>query len=130
MHALTLVIKNIDERTLRELKAQAARRGLTLAQVFEEAASAWLSRNDQAAAVTETDADNEFYESNMAQLEAEHSGSYLVIASGRFIGAYESLETAGKAIKALSPRPAHAILTKAGADSQQVGEWLGGSLEQ
>lgn len=127
---MTLVIKNVDERTLRELKAEAARRGLTLAEVFEEAANVWLSRNEQALAMTETDVNNEFYESNLAQLEAEHQGSFLVIANGGLVGAFDDLEAAGEAIRSLRPRPTHALITKAGADSKELGEWLGGSLGQ
>jgi hypothetical protein len=123
------VIKKLDQRTLRELKAQAARRGLTLAQVFEQAVNLWLNRNESPA-TNETDRDNEFYESNKAQLEAEYRGRYVLITNGRFIGAYDSLEQAGEAIKALSPRPTHAILTKASEDIKEPGEWLGGSLGQ
>jgi hypothetical protein len=129
VNELTLVIKQIDQRTLRELKAQAARRGLTLAQVFEEAVNLWLNRNESPL-TTETDRDNEFYESSRAELEAEYRGRYILITSGRFIGVYDSLEQAGEAIKALSPRPTHAIITKAGEDVKEPGEWLGGSLEQ
>jgi hypothetical protein len=129
VNKLTLVIKQIDQRTLRELKAEAARKGLTLAQVFEEAVNLWLNRNDSPV-TTDTDRDNEFYESNRAQLEAEHRSKYILITNGLFIGAYDTLEQAGEALKALSPRPTHAILTKAGEDIEEIGEWLGGSLGQ
>lgn len=126
---LTLVIKNLDQRTLRELKAQAARRGLTLAQVLEEALSLWLDRIENAATETEADRNNDFYESRRVELESEYRGRYLLIANGRLVGAYASLDMAAQAIKSLTPRPVHAILTKAGEEVEERGEWLGGSLE-
>lgn len=78
---------------------------------------------------TEADRKNESYEANRAELEAEHKGKFLLITGGRLAGVYDSLDAAGNAIKALSPRPIHAILTKAGEDTRQFGEWLAGSFE-
>ena len=127
---MTLVIKKIDQRTLRNLKAEAARRGLTLAEVFQEAAHLWLSRGQQTSMLTETDRDNEFYESDEAELERQYKGRFVLIAGARLVGAFDNVEDAGKAIRSLSPRPTHAILTKIGQDERMVGEWLGGSLER
>jgi len=127
---LTLVIKKLNERTLRELKAEAARRGLTLAQVFEEAVNTWLNQNREAYAITETDRNNDFYESNIAELEAQHRGKYILVAHGRLVGVYENLDQAGEAINAITPKTAQAILTKVGEDVKEFGEWLGGSLER
>jgi hypothetical protein len=125
-----LVIKKIDQRTLRNLKAEAARRGLTLAEVFQEAAHLWLSRAQQTSMLTETDRDNEFYESDEAELLKQYKGKYVLIAGARLVGAFDSVEEAGEAIRSLSPRPRHAILTKIGQDERMAGEWLGGSLER
>jgi hypothetical protein len=127
---LTLIIKKIDQRTLRNLKADAARRGLTLAEVFQEAAHLWLSRGQETSMLTETDRDNEFYESEEAELEKRYKGRYVLIAGARLVGAFDDLEAAGKAIRSLSPRPVHAILTRIGQDERMVGEWLAGSLER
>ena len=127
---MTLVIKKIDQRTLRNLKAEAARRGLTLAEVFQEAAHLWLSRGQETSMLTETDRDNEFYESEEAELERQYKGRYVLIAGARLVGAFDDLEAAGKAIRFLSPRPVHVILTKMGQDERMVGEWLAGSLER
>jgi hypothetical protein len=127
---LTLVIKKIDQRTLRDLKAEAARQGLTLGEVFKEAANLWLTRRQETPVLTETDHNNEFYESNEAELERQYEGRYVLIAGGRLVGAYDDLHAAGEAMRALSPRPRHAILTKIGKDAREFGEWLGGSLER
>ena len=127
---MTLVIKKIDQRTLRNLKAEAARRGLTLAEVFQEAAHLWLSRGQETSMLTETDRDNEFYESEEAELERQYKGRYVLIAGAHLVGAFDDLEAAGKAIRSLSPRPVHAILTKIGQDERKEGEWLAGSLER
>jgi hypothetical protein len=127
---LTLVIKRIDQRTLRDLKAEAARRGLTLGEVFREAANLWLTRRQETPVLTEADHNNEFYESNEAELERQYKGRYVLIAGARLVGAYDSLHAAGEAMRALRPRPHHAILTKIGEDAREFGEWLGGSLER
>lgn len=127
---MTLVVKNLDKKTLRELKVQAARRGLTLSQVLEEALSVWLNRTQDGATGTERDRNNDFYESRRVELESEYKGKYLLIANGRLLGAYGSLDEAALAIKSLTPRPVHAILTKAGEELEEQGEWLGGSLER
>jgi plasmid stability protein len=127
---LTLVVKNLDKKTLRELKVQAARRGLTLSQVLEEALSVWLNRFQDAATGTEMDRNNDFYESKRLELESEYKGKYLLVANGGLLGAYGSLDEAAQAIKSLTPRPVHAILTKAGEELEEQGEWLGGSLER
>jgi hypothetical protein len=125
-----LVIKNVDQRTLRDLKAEAARQGLTLGEVFKEAANLWLARRHETPVLTETDNNNEFYESNEAELKRQYEGRYVLIASARLVGAYDDLHAAGDAMRALNPRPRHAILTKIGKDEREYGEWLGGSLER
>jgi hypothetical protein len=127
---LTLVIKKIDQRTLRDLKAEAARRGLTLGEVFKEAVNLWLTRRQETPVLTEADHNNEFYESNEAELEREYEGRYVLIAGARLVGAYDDLHAAGEAMRALNPRPRHAILTKIGKDTREFGEWMGGSLER
>lgn len=130
MNYLTLVIKKINQRTLRDLKAEAARRGLTLAEVFQEAANLWLSRREETLMQTETQHNNEFYESNEAELEREYKGKFVLIANGRLVGAYDHVHAAGMAIGSLKPRPAQAVLAKIAEDKRESGEWLGGSLER
>lgn len=126
---MTLVIKKVDQRTVRNLKAEAARRGLTLAEVFQEAANLWLIREKERPASTEADRNNEFYEANEAELQRQHEGEFVVIAAGELVGAYHDLNAAGRAIASMNPRPRHAIVTRIGHDERSVGEWLAGSLE-
>lgn len=127
---MTLVIKKIDQRTLRDLKAEAARRGLTLGEVFQEAANLWLSRGEETLMLTETQRNNEFYESNEAEFERQYKDRFVLIANGRLVGAYDDAVAAGEAIRSLNPRPAQAVLAKIGEDKRESGEWLAGSLER
>jgi len=126
---LTLVIKKVDQKTVRNLKAEAARRGLTLAEVFQEAANLWLNREQERPASTDADRNNEFYEANEAELRRQYKGEFVVIAGGELVGAYHDLNAAGTAIRSLKPRPRHAIVTRVGHDERSIGEWLAGSLE-
>ena len=126
---MTLVIKKLDQKVLRSLKAEAARRGLTLAEVFQEAANLWLSKQQEKPVSTEADRNNEFYEANHAELQRQYKDRFVVIAGGELVGAYHDLNAAGTAIRSLKPRPRHAIVTKIGHDERGIGEWLAGSLE-
>ncbi len=122
-----MVIRKVDERILREFKAEAVRRGLTLSQAFEEAVSMWLRGG-----VLETDADanNRAY-LRMRDKLGEFEGKYVVFANGRFVGAFDTIEEVGRAIRSLRPRPRHAIVLKVGHDVKVRGrlEWWGGSME-
>ncbi len=124
---MTLVVKKVDEAKLREFKAEAVRRGLTLSQALEEAIDMWLRGG-----VLETDADanNRAYVEMKGEL-SKFEGKYVVFAHGRFVGAFERIEDVGAALRSLRPRPAHAIVLKVGRDVR-VGrrlEWWGGSIE-
>ncbi|HDI74694.1 MAG TPA: hypothetical protein ENF55_01920 [Thermoprotei archaeon] len=124
---MTLVVKKIDEKKLREFKAEAIRRGLTFSRALEEAIDLWLKRS-----VLETDLDvnNRAYLRMKDNLD-KYKGRYVVFAHGKFIGAYSSLEEVGRALKAIKPRPRHAIVLKVGYDHkvERDLEWWGGSIE-
>lgn len=122
---MTLVIRKVDERKLREFKAEAVRRGLTLSEAFEEAIELWLSAR---LLFSEEDSNNVAYLRERRRLQ-RYRGMYAVFAHGRFIGAYPSLEEVAKALKPLTPRPRHAIVVKVGEDRPGELEWWGGSLE-
>lgn len=122
---MTLVIKKIDERKLREFKAEAVRRGLTLSRALEEAIELWLS---QKPAWSEADANNAAYAREKGKFLKEHAGKYAVFAHGRFIGVYSTLEGVISALRALDERPRHAVVTKIGEDASRVLEWWGGSI--
>ncbi len=126
---MTLVIKNADERLIREFKAEAVRRGLTLSRAFEEAVRIWLDLRDKLL-VTEQDANNLAYESIEGELR-KHRGKYAVIAGGKLMGLFDSLEEVATALRGLEPPVRNALVVKIGKDDKERREleWLGGSLE-
>jgi len=128
VNLLTLVIKGIDEKKLREFKAEAIRRGLKLSQAFEEAIELWLNKRE---VVGEADANNIAYERERHRLK-KHHGKYAVFANGGLIGVYDTLEEVAEALKRLSPRPRHSIVVRIGVDDAARGdmEWWGGSISQ
>ena len=126
---MTLVIKKIDEQKLREFKAEAIRRGLTLSQALGEAIDLWL-RKVKEELPAEADLNNKVYEEMNQNLEKRHRGKYAVIAQGRLIGLYEQLSQVVQALKALKGIQ-QAIVIKIGEDKPPPREltWLGGSTE-
>ncbi len=124
---MVLVIKNVDERKLREFKAEAVRRGLRLHEAFEEAVSLWLSKKP-AELLSEEEVNHLVYESIRGELRAKHVGKYAVVAEGRFVGSFESLEEVVEALRKLRPR--HAVVAKVDEDEEVEREWLGGSMER
>ncbi len=126
---MTLVIKNADERLVREFKAEAIRRGLTLSQAFEEAVRVWLDLKDKLL-ITEQDVNNLAYESLKEELRKQE-GKYAVIARGKLVGLFDSLEEVASALKGLRPPIRNALVVKIGEDdrTRRELEWLGGSLE-
>jgi len=127
---MTLVIKNADEKIIREFKAEAAREGLSLSQAFEEAVRYWITFKDKEV-VSEVEQNNAVYESMEKELK-KFSGKYVVVARGKLVGVFDTLEETSKALKKLYPAPKHAIVVKVGFDDKvrEDLEWLGGSIEQ
>ena len=127
MNKLALVIKNIDKRVVREFKAEAIRRGLTLSKAFEEAARMWLEFRDKVI-VSEQDLNNLVYESMEEELR-KNRGKYAVIAKGKLLGIFETIEDVSLALRSANVR--NAIVVKIGHDDALVEglEWLGGSIE-
>lgn len=125
-----MVIKKVDEEKLKLFKAEAVKRGLLLHQALEEAITLWLNFNP---ALIESDADvnNKVYEKIKHELEKKYYGRFVLIAEGRFIGAFEDVKKAIEALHRLGPHIKHAILTKIGFDEKYSGEyeWWGGSIE-
>ncbi len=127
---MTLVVKKIDERKLRALKAEAARRGITISQAVEEAIDLWLTFTTRSALDEEEEANNREYERLKRAGELERmKGRYVVIAGGRLIGAFESLSEASEALRKLGVR--RALIFRPGIDDAGVRrEWLGGSMRR
>ena len=126
----TLVLKNVSEEKLRAFKAEAARRGLTLSKAFEEAVELWLRA--AGGVVTDELGDDIVWMEARERLEREHRGEYAVIARGRLVGVYKSLEEVKEVLKRLRGEGVErAIVVKIGVDREGwVGEWLGGSMER
>jgi len=127
---MTLVIKNAEEKILREFKAEAARRGLSLSQAFEEAVKYWLTFKDREV-LSEADLNNIAYESLENDFR-EHNGKYIVVVEGRLAGIFASLEEASAALRKFHPAPKHALVVKIGVDDRVLEglEWLGGSMNR
>lgn len=123
---MTLVIKKIDEQKLREFKAEAIRRGLTLGQALEEAIDLWISVKDRI--LVESDINNMVYNEIKNDLE-KYVGKYIVIVKGKFLGSFATLDEVAKVLKKY--HGSHGIVLHVGYDVRPKGalEWLGGSIE-
>lgn len=126
---MTLVIKKIDEKLVREFKAEAVRRGLTFSEALDQAISLWLQHiRLHEVASSEEEENNKVYESIKKELEKKYGNKYAIICNRKLIGVYESTEEVINALKSIKPKPKRAIVVKIG-ERPGVGEWLGGSLE-
>lgn len=125
MKYMTLVIKKIDEEKLREFKAEAIRRGLTLSEAINQAIDLWLNRvkDDD-----ERSENNKVFEKLKDEIISKYKDKYVVIAQGKFIGAFDNIEQIQDILKKLNVR--HAIVFNSSKDVKGDGEWLGGSLSQ
>jgi len=125
---MVLVIKKIDEKKLREFKAEAIRRGLTLSQAIEQAIDLWM--HNPIYIVNDVDVNNRVFLEIKKDLD-KYKGKYIVIAHGKFLGAYSNLEEVAKVLSKQKPKVKHAIVFKVGYDDKvkRELEWLGGSIE-
>jgi hypothetical protein len=127
---VTLVIKKIDERKLREFKAEAIRRGLTLSKALEQAIDFWLKSKDESV-LSENEINDVIYNSIESDVKSK-AGNYVVIAHGKLAGFFETLNDVSNALKNASPPLKHAVVVKIGVDKPQEVEleWLGGSIQR
>ena len=130
---MPLVLKKIREETVRRLKAEAAKRGLTPSEAVEEAIELWLRSHGSGQLVEDSSIDDEAYRRLRERLLREARGKYVVIARGRLVGIYGSLEEAAAALRRLKAEGVdRAVLVRPGVDEAAggvEGEWLGGALE-
>ena len=127
---MRLVLKKLSEEKIRLLKAEAARRGLSLSEAVEEAIELWA--RSPLGVVGDEAADDATWEAVKERLRREARGKYVVIAGGRVVGVYDSLDEAAEALRGLRRRGVRrAILVRPGVDDERAGEaeWLGGSME-
>ncbi|AWR95606.1 hypothetical protein [Acidianus brierleyi] len=124
---MTLVIKKIDEKKLREFKAEAIKRGLTLSEAINQAIDLWLSntKGEDFEVEKERELNNKVFEELKDRLPKD---KYIAIAKGKFLGAYDSLEDVSKALRGLEVK--QAIVVKIDKDLPREGEWLTGSMLQ
>jgi len=125
-----LVLKRLSEEKIRLLKAEAARRGMSLSEAVEEAIELWA--RSPGGTVGDEAADDAAWEALRERLRREALGKYVVIAEGRLVGVYGSLEEAAEALRKLRRRGVRrALLIRPGVDDERAGEaeWLGGSME-
>lgn len=123
-------MKKLSEEKIRLLKAEAARRGLSLSEAVEEAIELWA--RSPLGVVGDEAADDATWEAVKERLRREARGKYVVIAGGRVVGVYDSLDEAAEALRGLRRRGVRrAILVRPGVDDERAGEaeWLGGSME-
>ena len=121
---LPLVLKKISPEKIRLLKAEAARRGISPSQAVEEAIDLWLK---QSSIVEGSMADDETWRKLRQRLLREARGMYVVIAGGRLVGVYKSLEEVAKKLRELRQQGLRrAVLVRPGVDEETAGmrEWL------
>nr|MCL7344800.1 DUF5678 domain-containing protein [Candidatus Aramenus sulfurataquae] len=123
---MTLVIKKIDEKKLREFKAEAIRRGLTLSEAIEQAIDLWLNKvNDKDE--EERRMNNEAFQKMKDEILSKYHDKYVVIAKGQLIGVFDNAQEVAEELRKLNVR--QAIVFNPSKDSnKREGEWLGGSL--
>jgi len=115
-----VLLKKVDRKLYSRLKAEAAMRGKTVGQVFNEAVRVWLTV--QQSRDIESERNVEAYLEIKEEL-LKHPGEYFVIAKGTFLGRFPTLGDAFKRMKDNGTTRGFVIR------SQASGEWLGGSIE-
>jgi len=121
-------LKNLDEKAYRAIKAIAAKRGVPVYKVINEALALYANLHDSLAAETEEEANNRVYEALVG--DPRYKGKWVVIACGRLISVAESWDEAVEILrKFLSCEKAnHGIISKVGEEVEEI-EILGSSLE-
>jgi hypothetical protein len=124
---MALVIRGMDEKTKRSIRAEAVKRGLKLAQAVKEAFQLWQTYNPDELAVSEMEANNAVYSALRQELD-KYAGRAVLIAKGKLLGAYDNPRSAALDLKVKAPEAHQAIITIINKDKREELEWLGGSL--
>ena len=115
---MTLVIRGMDEKTKRSIRAEAVRRGLRLAQAAKEAFQLWQTYNPDESAVSEMEANNAAYNALRQEL-AKYAGKAVLIANGKLLGIYDSPRSAALDLKVKAPEAHQAIITIINEDKRE-----------
>lgn len=121
------MIRGLDEKTKRSLRAEAIKRGLRLAQAVKEAFQLWRTYDQEASTLSERDINNAAYNALRQELE-KYDGKTILIARGKLLGTYDDPRSAAMDLRVKAPEARHAIVTIIGKDKREELEWLGGSL--
>lgn len=124
---VTLVIRGLDEKTRRSIRAEAIKRGLRLAQAVKEAFQLWRTYDQEASTLSEREANNATYNALRQELE-RYANKTVVIAGGKLLGTYDDPRSAAIDLRMKAPEAHHAIITVIAKDKREELEWLGGSL--
>lgn len=115
-----VLLKRVNPRLYAQLKAEAAARGKTVGDVFNEAVRVWLTvqrRRDD-----ERENNLEAYAKIKDEVQ-RHPREYFVIAKGAYLGHFPTLAEAFRVMK--ENKTTKGLVVR----SQPSGEWLGGSFE-
>lgn len=124
---MDVIIRNVDAELYKRLKAEAALRGMTVAEAFEESVRTWLQLI-QRPVLSDVDVNNEAYMKLKGELVKNYEGKYVVFCDGKFVGAADTLDEAGKLVRQSEAR--RGLVCKLGVKRPAGGEWLWGSIEQ
>lgn len=124
---MTLVIRGMDEKTKRSIRAEALKRGLRLAQAAKEAFQLWQTYTPDESVVSEMEANNAVYNALRQELD-KYAGRAILIAKGKLLGTYDNPQSAALDLRIRAPEAHQAIITVINKDKREELEWLGGSL--
>ena len=122
-------IKGIDEKLYRELKAEAARRGVPLYSLLNDAIRFYLNMRNSLAIETEEDVNNRVYMSLV--FSNRFKGKWVVICMGKVLGFADSWDKAVEIMRkyAKKNRVNHGIVAKIGEKIEEEVEILGSTFK-
>lgn len=122
-------IKGIDEKLYRELKAEAARRGVPLYSLLNDAIRFYLNMRNSLAIETEENANNRVYMSLV--FSNRFKGKWVAICMGKVLGFADSWDKAVEIMRKYvkKNRVNHGIVAKIGEKIEEEVEILGSTFE-
>ncbi len=113
-------LKNLDEEIYRAIKAIAARRGVPVYRVVNEALSLYVNLHCGLTTETEEGANNRVYESLLR--DPRYRGKWVAIARGRLIAVADTWEEAVQKMRDFvrRERVAHGVVVRVGEEAERV----------